>query len=332
MPMARCRHYRGRGDYLFTLIYGLSTTGRTIRTFTKTKAQRKIDRRLFIPTGLFLRRATRAQYRRVLNIGVSWLLGSPPTRHLALGAFALDVYKIVWRRGSSFFHGDCLVGQHSDRNLMQLGLSTLESSVAAARRARACATTILGLASSLFHISSKFRSFPAFLLVNFGHDVPKLSPDAFASRHYKTPTNEVGPCNPGPPSWSSRAIHHFLQHFGASKHTTAARGAGYMTLPPVMQLGASNEHCPGYDTKSDPAPPYTRLDERPETLARYLFRYGFAIGDKSATEQAEELAIMRATELMWARRSLYAIIVFSVVAGSLVYALFLMGSGAFSLD
>jgi hypothetical protein len=52
-----------------------------------------------------------------------------------------------------------------------------------------------------------------------------------------------------------------------------------------------------------------------------------AIGDKSAAEQAEELAIMRASELMWARRSLYAIIVFSVVAGSLVYALFLMGPG-----
>jgi hypothetical protein len=47
------------------------------------------------------------------------------------------------------------------------------------------------------------------------------------------------------------------------------------TLPPVMQLVASNEPCPSYDTKSDPAPPYTRLNEQPETLARYLFRYGF---------------------------------------------------------
>lgn len=50
------------------------------------------------------------------------------------------------------------------------------------------------------------------------------------------------------------------------------------TSPSAMelaQLGTSSELLPSYDAESDPVPAYTRLNERPETLARYLFRYGF---------------------------------------------------------
>jgi len=127
------------------------------------------------------------------------------------------------------------------------------------------------------------------------------------------------------------------------------------TSPSAMelgQIGASSELLPSYDAESDPAPAYTRLNERPETLARYLFRYGFlcpifwgfgaailfwdlnplprVIDGKSAAEQAEELSIMRATELKWACRSLYALIVFSAVVGSFVVALYATGSGPFA--
>ena len=50
-------------------------------------------------------------------------------------------------------------------------------------------------------------------------------------------------------------------------------------IPPsaiqLAQLEAPSEQLPSYSAKSDPAPEYTRLNQQPETLARYLFRYGF---------------------------------------------------------
>lgn len=54
------------------------------------------------------------------------------------------------------------------------------------------------------------------------------------------------------------------------------------------------------------------------------------VDGKSAAEQAEELALMRAAELKWACRSLYALIVFSAVAGSFVFALYAIGSDPFA--
>ncbi|KAF8337999.1 uncharacterized protein EI90DRAFT_2528446 [Cantharellus anzutake] len=87
---------------------------------------------------------------------------------------------------------------------------------------------------------------------------------------------------------------------------------------------------PAYAPTVDTGPEYTRINENPETLARYLFRNGFFFpffwilgasilisnlnpiprpGDlasdvKTEAEYAQELGIIRATELKWAWRSL----------------------------
>ncbi|KDQ20305.1 hypothetical protein BOTBODRAFT_125896 [Botryobasidium botryosum FD-172 SS1] len=97
----------------------------------------------------------------------------------------------------------------------------------------------------------------------------------------------------------------------------------------------SAEHPPSYDAPDCPAPAYEVIEE-PVTMARYLFRFGFlfppfwllgawiifsdlqpipeAECGRTREEQAQELAILRAAELRWARRCAYALLLMILVA------------------
>jgi len=102
--------------------------------------------------------------------------------------------------------------------------------------------------------------------------------------------------------------------------------------PPMIVIGPCTSldvPPPFHDLEDDPVPPYQQINQNPETLARYLFRFGFifpffwvlgaciivtklhpvpyTISGKSPSEQEEELAIIRTTELKWAWRSFYAL-------------------------
>lgn len=112
--------------------------------------------------------------------------------------------------------------------------------------------------------------------------------------------------------------------------------------PPVIVTGpctSLDAPPPFHDLEDDPAPPYQQTNQNPETLARYLFRFGFifplfwvlgasiifaklhpipyTISGKSPSEQEEELAILRTTELKWAWRSFYALSIWIVFVGFL---------------
>jgi len=95
-------------------------------------------------------------------------------------------------------------------------------------------------------------------------------------------------------------------------------------------------------TAVDEVPAYSRVNKNPETLARYLFKHGFYFPPfwllgasilvtnlnpiphaedlvKTEAEYAEELEIIRATELKWAWRSLYAFIFFGCGCAAALY-------------
>ncbi|KAG8954913.1 hypothetical protein FRC04_010397 [Tulasnella sp. 424] len=107
---------------------------------------------------------------------------------------------------------------------------------------------------------------------------------------------------------------------------------------------------PAYGTPDFPAPAYEEMPE-PQTMAKYLFQYGFLfppfwiIGvmifftrleptpeaecGKSAAEQADEIELLRKAELKWSKRCAFALLGLIALVGLIVLICFAAKVGAF---